>query len=80
MAKRVRRVRRRAAKKDKSNPPTTEVETAAANNVSFQKAEVPEEELALEQEYAYVMQDLRRVFILAAVLFVLLIALNLLLG
>ncbi|MFN2189042.1 MAG: hypothetical protein ACK2T3_09770, partial [Candidatus Promineifilaceae bacterium] len=38
------------------------------------------EQSELEEEYAYVMQDLRRVFILAAVLFILLIALNLLLG
>jgi hypothetical protein len=32
-----------------------------------------------EQEYAYVLKDLRRVFALAAVMFVLLIALNLVL-
>lgn len=36
--------------------------------------------LDLEEEYAYVMQDLRRVFILAVLLFILLIALNLILG
>lgn len=34
----------------------------------------------LGAEYAYVMKDLRRVFLLAGLLFVLLIALNLLLG
>lgn len=34
----------------------------------------------LEDEYAYVIRDLRRVFILAAIMFGLLIALNLLLG
>lgn len=33
----------------------------------------------LREEYAYVIQDLRRVFILAAAMFLLLIALNLIL-
>jgi hypothetical protein len=35
---------------------------------------------AFETEYAYVLKDLRWVFILAAIMFALLIALNLLLG
>lgn len=33
----------------------------------------------LREEYAYVLKDLRRVFILAAIMFLLLIALNLIL-
>jgi hypothetical protein len=37
------------------------------------------QEEELREEYAYVLRDLRRVFILAAVMFLLLIALNLVL-
>ena len=80
MAKKVRRVRRRAVKKETSEPPIAEINS----DPDVQKRSRPDEEIngetELEEEYAYVMQDLRRVFILAAVLFVLLIALNLLLG
>jgi fructose-1,6-bisphosphatase/inositol monophosphatase family enzyme len=80
MAKKVRRVRRRAVKKETSKPPVTEIDSDAEEQIlSNTDAEINGER-ELEEEYAYVMQDLRRVFILAAVLFVLLIALNLLLG
>jgi hypothetical protein len=65
MAKKVRRVRRRERKEETSK--------------SQKAAEVPVEE-QLSEEYAYVLQDLRRVFVLAGLLFILLIALNLLLG
>lgn len=68
MAKKVRRVRRSRSEEsaEESNPalPARPVLT-------------PEEEF--RSEYAYVLKDLRRVFILAIVMFALLIALNLLL-
>jgi hypothetical protein len=65
MARKVRRVRRKVKRKEVIENP-----------------EVPETpaEDSLSEEYAYVVRDLRRVFILATVLFALLIALNLLLG
>jgi hypothetical protein len=68
MAKRVRRVRR---------------PRAATNNNVMAEAPIPartpprqtsEEEL--QEEYAYVLRDLRRIFILAVLMFALLIALN----
>ena len=65
MAKKVRRVRRRVKEEDTSK---------------LQKAPVMSVEEQLSEEYAYVIQDLRRVFVLASLLFILLIALNLLLG
>ena len=80
MAKKVRRVRRRAVKKESSEPPITEIDSDAQEQMRSKPDEKINGETELEEEYAYVMQDLRRVFILAAVLFVLLIALNLLLG
>jgi fructose-1,6-bisphosphatase/inositol monophosphatase family enzyme len=80
MAKKVRRVRRRAVKKETSKPPVTEIDSDAEEQILSKTDAEINGERELEEEYAYVMQDLRRVFILAAVLFVLLIALNLLLG
>lgn len=67
MARKVRRVKQT----------TREEEPKASNNVTS-KGSGPDEE-TLRDEYAYVLKDLRRVFILAAVMFLLLIALNLLL-
>jgi hypothetical protein len=65
MAKKVRRVRRKVIEEESSKP---------------KKAPIVPIEEQLSEEYAYVTQDLRRVFLLAGLLFVLLIALNLLLG
>ncbi|MCI0580925.1 MAG: hypothetical protein L0332_35395 [Chloroflexi bacterium] len=65
MAKKVRRVRR---------PP---VEETAAVVVPARPAPSHEEEL--REAYAYVLRDLRRVFILAVAMFLLLIILNLVL-
>lgn len=65
MAKKVRRVRRSARN-----------QSDARTNKEPEKT--VEEELS--EEYAYVISDLRRVFIIAALLFILLIVLNLLLG
>ena len=59
MAKKVRRVRRKASKKDKETTST------------------PTEE-QLREEYTYVLKDLRRMFLLAAIMFGLLIAINIL--
>lgn len=64
MAKKVRRARRRRSE--------SKQEAAAASPPRNSEDE-------LREEYAYVIQDLRRVAILAAAMFILLIALNLLL-
>ena len=65
MAKKVRRVRRRVKEEETPKP---------------QEVPVVSVEEQLSEEYAYVLLDLRRVFVLAGLLFILLIALNLLLG
>lgn len=67
MAKRVRRPRRR-----RRSPDTT---TAESDEETATKSLSAQEEF--EAEYAYVLKDLRWVFILAAIMFALLIALNL---
>jgi hypothetical protein len=64
MTKKVRRVRRNRSKIEASPPTQRQDET---------------EEEQLMEEYAYVVKDLRRITILAAVMFALLILLNLLL-
>lgn len=66
MAKKVRRPRKRTT--IESSVTTAEEQTPA-------KSLTAQEEF--EAEYAYVLKDLRWVFILAAIMFVLLIALNL---
>ena len=65
MAKKVRRVRRRNRSRESSRG---DADT---------RAQQMEEKL--QEEYAYVLQDLRRMFILAAVMFILLIAANIVL-
>ena len=64
MAKKTRRVRRNRSK--------------IAASTAAQKQDGTEEE-QLEEEYAYVVKDLRRITILAAAMFALLILLNILL-
>ena len=64
MAKKARRVRRKRSKIEASTPAQQQGET---------------EEEQLMEEYAYVTKDLRRIAVLAAVMFALLILLNLLL-
>jgi hypothetical protein len=66
MAKKVRRVRRSKGDDSAASSPALPVRPVLT----------PEEEF--HSEYAYVLRDLRRVFILAIAMFVLLIALNLL--
>ena len=68
MAKKVRRPRRRQI--DTSTDESEE--QASSRSLSAQET--------FEKDYAYVLSDLRWVFILAAIMFALLIALNLILG
>lgn len=68
MAKKVRRPRKRRVTSDSS---------AVAEDQTPAKSLTAQEEF--EAEYAYVLKDLRWVFILAAIMFALLIALNLIL-
>lgn len=67
MARKVRRVK------------TTPEQEATARASTPPASPAPPREEALRDEYGYVLRDLRQIFILAAVLFLLLIALNLLL-
>jgi hypothetical protein len=90
MAKKVRRVRRKkrtdqpstknqsedVARDDKVNAKTINSRSTKEKKKNKVKL-TPEEEL--REEYAYVVYDLRRIAILAAALFVLLILLNILL-
>ena len=89
MAKKVRRVRRKkrnnrpTGKNQAEDVPQAEaVDPNTVNTESSRKKQkdkvklTPEEEL--REEYAYVVYDLRRIAILAAALFILLILLNLL--
>ena len=68
MAKKVRRPKRR---RPESVASTDSEEKTSSKSVTAQEA--------FESEYAYVLRDLRWVFILAAVMFALLIVLNLIL-
>jgi hypothetical protein len=90
MAKKVRRVRRKkrtdqpstknqsedVARVDKADAKTINSRSAKKNKKNKVKLTLEEE---LREEYAYVIYDLRRIAILAAALFVLLILLNILL-
>ena len=67
MAKKVRRPRKRRT--------TSETITTSIEEQAPTKSLTAQEEF--EAEYAYVLKDLRWVFILAAIMFALLIALNL---
>jgi hypothetical protein len=69
MAKKVRRPRKRR--------PVSEAVMVEAEETAPVKSLTAQEEF--EAEYAYVLKDLRWVFILAAVMFTLLIVLNLIL-
>lgn len=62
--------------KPSPQPAATEVRVRKAPKVS--RSQVAAERI--EEEYAYITKDLRRVFILAAVMFGLLIALNIVIG
>jgi hypothetical protein len=78
MAKKVRRVKKKRQQKKQTAPVQEDIKTTTP------AAEIPaESQLSsteqFRQEYAYVVKDLRRVLVLAAIMFALLIALNLLL-
>ncbi|MDT8305425.1 MAG: hypothetical protein RRC07_05770 [Anaerolineae bacterium] len=66
MARKVRRVK-----------PAAPAESAKPNNKVAAKGATTDD--TLREQYTYVIKDLRRVFVLAAVMFLLLIALNILL-
>jgi hypothetical protein len=81
MSKKVRRVRRRRVEQKPVSEESSLSEVSSGGRVtsaSSRTSASTEEEL--RKEYAYVLQDLRRVFILAAAMFALLIILNILLG
>lgn len=78
MAKKVRRVKKKRSQNKQAAPTieetiaeTTVVETPVESQISSTDQ--------FRLDYAYVVKDLRRVLILAAIMFALLIALNLLL-
>ncbi len=73
-SKKVRRIRRPQAAPLRQ---PIEFKTNLAPKISSpQKPQISSTEEELREEYAYVLQDLRRVFILAAAMFVLLIVIN----
>lgn len=72
MAKKVRRVK----KKNKRSVPVTENGVEQAAETVLKKVTAAE---AYRQEYAYVIKDLRRLLLVSAAMFILLIALNLIL-
>ena len=78
MAKKVRRVKKKRQQKKHTAPTQEDIitKTPAAEVSTGPQLSSTEQ---FRQEYAYVVKDLRRVLILAAFMFALLIALNLLL-
>ena len=78
MAKKVRRVKKKRQQKKHTAPTQEDIttKTPAAEISTGPQLSSTEQ---FRQEYAYVVKDLRRVLILAAFMFALLIALNLLL-
>jgi len=74
MARKGRRVRRRAVRRDRQ-----ENGDSTAKEATSTKRGGGSNEEALREQYAYVLKDLRRVFILAAIMFALLITLNIVL-
>lgn len=78
MAKKVRRVKKKRQQKNR----TTSSREEATAAVPVTEAPVEPQLSSTDQfrhEYTYVVKDLRRVLVLAAIMFALLIALNLLL-
>ncbi len=78
MAKKVRRVKKKRQQKKHTAPAQEGIKTTtpAAETSTGPQLSTTEQ---FRQEYAYVVKDLRRVLILAAIMFALLITLNLLL-
>lgn len=66
-----------------ADPEAEEIAPAAAAETRHKAPKLSRSQLAserIEDEYAYITDDLRRVFILAAIMFALLIVLNIILG
>jgi hypothetical protein len=78
MAKKVRRAKKRGQQKRKPVPSAQETVSKAETTEALHEPQSTTTD-QFRQEYAYVVKDLRRVLILAAIMFALLIALNLLL-
>ena len=78
MAKKVRRVKK---KRQRKTEPTEAQEVTSSSASASDTADETKSSTTdhFQLEYAYVVKDLRRVLILAAIMFALLIALNLLL-
>lgn len=76
MAKKVRRVK----KKNKSSEPVVESTSEIVTELPDEQIMSAKEKAALSyrQEYAYVIEDLRRLLLLSGALFLLLIIINLL--
>lgn len=82
MAKKVRRVRKPAPERTAASSATTVTEPVESSSTAGKSGKTSRSESTAEEfrsEYAYVLKDLRRVFLLAALLFALLIVLNLIL-
>ncbi len=78
MAKKVRRAKKKRQQNRQPTPPQEESALSATTSEAPREARQSTTD-QFRQEYAYVVKDLRRVLILAAIMFALLIALNLLL-
>jgi hypothetical protein len=90
MAKKVRRVRKSRSSKGSTTRGNSvqprvnqRANEAASSDVALDEGQAPGDKLSseddLREEYAYVVRDLRRVAILAAAMFILLILINILL-
>ena len=78
MAKKVRRVKKKRQQKKHTAPAQEGIKTTTPAAEIFTEPQMSSTE-QFRLEYAYVVKDLRRVLVLAAIMFALLIALNLLL-
>lgn len=72
MSKKVRRVRRR--REEDGLPKSTPA--SGKRRPSIRTARKQADDLDLEEEYAYVAKDLRRIFVLAIIMFAVLIGAN----
>jgi hypothetical protein len=78
MAKKVRRVKKKRKRKDQATSSSEETTAAASTTEAPAESQLSSAD-QFRLDYAYVVKDLRRVLILAAIMFALLIVTNLLL-
>lgn len=78
MAKKVRRVKKKKTATDSATAVDALDAVAETPPVAARAQQSPDEQF--REDYAYVIKDLRQVLLLSAVMFILLIALNLLLN